>query len=267
MINQINDYDNNIFESFRQTFSDENLFYKVVDLFPYPIQVFSIDGTSLMVNKAMLRVFRLGDADSHVGIYNVFKDPIMISLGLMDAVKEVLKGKTVHLNDVVVPYRDIARYYNMDDGNIEAMNQDITCFPLMGDDNNVRYIIATFITKNIYYRKKEVMIARKYMEDNWRERFNIDKIANEVNLSSSHLSRLFKKHIGITPHEYYINIKVNKIKEMLLNSDLTISEAFSACGVDYHGYYARLFKEKTGFTPTEYRELVNLDQESHNHRS
>ncbi|NMB96655.1 MAG: helix-turn-helix transcriptional regulator [Clostridiaceae bacterium] len=257
---RINDDESSIFEPFRQTFSDENLFFKIVDFFPYPLQVFSIDGTSLMVNKAMLREFRLGDVDSHVGKYNVFKDPIMISLGLMDAVKEVLKGETVYLNDVVVPYRDIARYYNMDDGNIEAMNQDITCFPLMEDDNNAKYIIAIFITKNKYYRKKEVMIVREYIENHWKERFDIDKIAHEANLSSSHLSRLFKKHIGITPHDYYINIKVSKIKEMLLNTDLTISEAFSACGVDYHGYYARLFKKKTGFTPTEYRGLVNLEQ-------
>ena len=38
--------------------------------------------------------------------------------------------------------------------------------------------------------------------------------------------------------------------------NLSVDEAFSECGVDYHGYYAGLFKKKTGFSPSEYRKLA-----------
>jgi AraC-like DNA-binding protein len=46
-----------------------------------------------------------------------------------------------------------------------------------------------------------------------------------------------------------------------MNPDLTIAEAFSACGIDYHGHYARLFRMETGMTPREYREQLLRDRE------
>ena len=126
----------------------------------------------------------------------------------------------------------------------------------MEDDNNAKYIIAIFITKQIL-QEKEVMIVREYIENHWKERFDIDKIAHEANLSSSHLSAYLKAYWHYT-HDYYINIKVSKIKEMLLNTDLTISEACLWCGLSW--VLCQAFQEKTGFTPTEYRGLVNLEQ-------
>ncbi|HCS11004.1 MAG TPA: AraC family transcriptional regulator, partial [Clostridiales bacterium] len=67
--------------------------------------------------------------------------------------------------------------------------------------------------------------------------------------------KLFKKHTGITPHEYYSNYKLSKLKEKLLDTNLSISQAFAACNMNYNGYYARVFKEKIGVTPSDYRKL------------
>jgi AraC-like DNA-binding protein len=67
---------------------------------------------------------------------------------------------------------------------------------------------------------------------------------------------LFKKNTGITAHEYYINYKISKVKEKLLDTNLSIAEAFAACNMDYNGYYARIFKEKTGVSPSAYRKSL-----------
>jgi transcriptional regulator GlxA family with amidase domain len=60
----------------------------------------------------------------------------------------------------------------------------------------------------------------------------------------------------MTPHEYYMSIKIDKIKDRLLDTNLSVEEAFARCGVHYHGHFAALFKEKTGFTPMQYRKLA-----------
>lgn len=85
----------------------------------------------------------------------------------------------------------------------------------------------------------------------------MDKMAHAVNLSRYHLARLFKKHTSMTPYNYYRDIKVKKLQEKLCDKNLSITQAFSACGMDYNGNYAKMFKGKTGMTPSQYRKTVS----------
>ena len=56
--------------------------------------------------------------ESHVGKYNVFEDPIVRELGVMDQVRQVLTGKTVYLTNFNAPYQDMIRYFNVEDRDI-----------------------------------------------------------------------------------------------------------------------------------------------------
>jgi AraC family transcriptional regulator len=99
--------------------------------------------------------------------------------------------------------------------------------------------------------------AREYLENNWREEFNIDSIAKAACLSPSHLVRLFKKHTGMTPYSYYQEIKVSRLKEALRDKNVSISQAFLSCGFEYPGNFARFFKEQVGMTPSQYRKSID----------
>jgi transcriptional regulator GlxA family with amidase domain len=61
----------------------------------------------------------------------------------------------------------------------------------------------------------------------------------------------------MTPHDYYINLKISKIKEKLSDSALSIAQIFAACGVDYSGHFAKVFKERVGLSPSQYRNMAN----------
>ena len=90
------DRQNDIMESFQSLFGKEELFARVIECFPYPIQIFSLDGTARMVNKAALEVIGIRNVEDHIGKYNVFQDPIVRNLGVVDQVRQVLKGKTIY---------------------------------------------------------------------------------------------------------------------------------------------------------------------------
>ncbi|MDD4565288.1 MAG: helix-turn-helix transcriptional regulator [Eubacteriales bacterium] len=98
------------------------------------------------------------------------------------------------------------------------------------------------------------------LKEHWREKYDAREAANAANLSPNHFQRLFKKHAGITSRDYYMSVKIRKLQEHLKDESLSISEAFSECGIDYHGYFAGLFRKKVGMSPTQYRRMLKEEK-------
>ena len=252
--NTISNQDN-IIDSFQSLYGKEELLAKVIEFFPYPIQIYAPDGTSVHVNKALLNEYHTIDPNMVVGKYNVLKDPSVISTGKLGLLKRAFQGDTVYFFDVRVPLNDIKEHYGINDFDVEAIYQDITLFPILDDMKRVIYVVALLINRRIYRGKDEIEKAKEYLERNWMEKFDFNKTAKAACLSKAHLSKLFKKHTGVTPHEYYVNYKIGKLKEKLRDTNLSITEAFAACNMDYNGYSARVFKAKTGLSPSVYRKV------------
>jgi methylphosphotriester-DNA--protein-cysteine methyltransferase len=62
----------------------------------------------------------------------------------------------------------------------------------------------------------------------------------------------------MTPGEYHKKVLVEHIKEKLSDKNLSIKEAFAACGEDSQGWIAKkLFKDIAGITPKQFRESEN----------
>ena len=255
MKDQVDEVQRSLAQSFQSLFEKQELLAKVIEFFPYPIQIFSLDGTARMINKATLEMIGIRSMESHVGKYSVFEDPIVRELGVRDKVRQVLTGKTVYLSDFNAPYQDMIRYFNVEDRDIQMISSDITCFPLVNADGVVEYFAAVFIIKKIYRGKEEIGLGKQYIETHWQQPFDASATAKAACLSKAHFAKLFRKHTGVTPHEYYTNYKISKLKEKLLDTNLSIAQAFAACNMDYNGHSARLFREKVGVSPSAYRKL------------
>lgn len=222
---------------------------------PYPVQIFAPDGTMVMANEALLRRFDTTAADM-IGHYNVLKDPTTAKYDLDDKVRRVFAGEPVIERDVRVPVHAIKRELGLPVTMRQMHLENICSFPVTDTAGKLMYVVNIYFGEHNYRERGEILDAIAHIEEHWREGFSIEALAHHVNLSTSYFCRLFKEHTGITPHEYYTKCKIEQLKEALLDANLTVEQAFTSCGVAYHGYYARLFRQMTGFSPSQYRKLA-----------
>ncbi|MGE4277335.1 MAG: helix-turn-helix domain-containing protein [Lawsonibacter sp.] len=248
---------NNIKSAFQEAFEQEKLFSKVIEFFPYPILIYSADGRLVRANRAILKDQVIPVPHEIVGTYNVLQEPFIMKSGVLPDLQRAFRGETVVLLDRKVPLEYMFERYQMPDSDIVALYQDLMMFPLFDADQSVSFVVVILINKRIYRGKDEIVRAKEYIEMHCLDRFNADESARAAGLSRAHFTRLFKKHMHMTPHEYYISCKIGRLKERLLDVNLSISQAFSECGMDYNGHYAKVFKENVGVSPSVYRETAH----------
>lgn len=239
--------------SLQTIYKDEELLVKIIEVFPYPIQISKPDGTVIFVNESFLRVFQITDKEEFIKKYNMLYDPFIANLGIKEAVLKAFKGEIVRLYDIKVPVQDIINQYGTGEVCFDSIFQNITSFPVYNDHKQLSCIVSVFITSKQYCGREEIIKVKEYIENHWQEKFDITAVANASGFSKTQITRLFKNHTGITPFSYYLDIKINMLKVKLLDTNLSICQAFYACGIDYSGYYAKVFKERVGTTPSEYR--------------
>lgn len=117
---------------------------------------------------------------------------------------------------------------------------------------NVQHISATRkVTRVELFRR--ISKAKDYINSSLHEETSLKKLATVSNLSVFHFIRVFKEVYKLTPHQYILNQRVCKAKELLRTSKLTASEIAQRVGFqDVESFY-RLFSTKERFPPSHFR--------------
>jgi two-component system, response regulator YesN len=95
--------------------------------------------------------------------------------------------------------------------------------------------------------------AKKYIEKNYQSQILVEDVAREVSISPSYFKHLFKQESGFTFSDYLTKVRIRKAKELLLNSDLNITEIAFETGYQNSNYFSIVFKNLEGISPSEYR--------------
>ncbi len=106
----------------------------------------------------------------------------------------------------------------------------------------------------LYYKNLFDSISR-YMNDNLAA-VSMDDLSNEFHFHHNYFNNLIKKYSGKTYSSYLIQLRINKSKELLEDTDLPIDEVAWLVGYHNKGFFYKYFTQDTGLSPRQYREKV-----------
>ena len=100
---------------------------------------------------------------------------------------------------------------------------------------------------------KKIVMAKLYMDENFHESIDLDRISREACLSRYHFHRLFTRIYQRTPHQYLTRKRVDQARQWLADKDLTVSEICNNVGFESIGSFSWLFRKRVGLSPDQYR--------------
>ncbi|MCK5907506.1 MAG: AraC family transcriptional regulator [Flavobacteriales bacterium] len=136
----------------------------------------------------------------------------------------------------------------------ELAKDEPTSFQLIASGNLLRFfglLDASLKDKDLSNdRISEIISKIRYtIRENIDSDLNMHEIASEYNLSYSYFRKMFKKHTGISPKQYHLQLKIFKAKELLLTTDKSVKEICYDLGFQSTSYFSRIFKQKLGVAP------------------
>ena len=91
------------------------------------------------------------------------------------------------------------------------------------------------------------------LEENLYNNIDMESISMKMGLSKPQLNSIFKSYTGMSPYQYFLNMKINKAKEWLDRETYSIKEIALNLAFSDPLYFTRLFTKKTGVSPTKWR--------------
>jgi AraC-like DNA-binding protein len=113
---------------------------------------------------------------------------------------------------------------------------------------------------NIAYPEIEAVL--KYIHQHIDEPMSLERLANYAAYSPYHFTRIFKERVGVPPHYYISSIRLQKAKDLLLKTNLSVRDIGMEVGQQSLGTFTTRFTQRVGVSPAQFR---NSTQQASNH--
>ena len=100
---------------------------------------------------------------------------------------------------------------------------------------------------------KSLAQAAALMEANIEEPLSLEELAQMTEVSQRQLQRLFRRSLGITPAQYYVNLRLRRARELLLQTDMPIMSITVACGFRSPCHFSKSYRSIFGHSPSHER--------------
>lgn len=130
--------------------------------------------------------------------------------------------------------------------------------------NELKNYINSLLRDTIIYVKNErekrskmrIELAKKYIEENYKDNITLNDLAEHVELNPSYLSNLFKTEAGINYSDYLLDVRMQVARKLLKDPTIKIYEIGNLVGYEDAVSFGRAFKKKVGMSPKTYRNTV-----------
>lgn len=207
-----------------------------------------MEGWALYFHPDLILKYPLHDAISKFGFFDYATNE---ALHLSDKEKE-------NLNSIAFKIQEECNQ------NIDDYSHDLIVSSLELLLNYIRrYYNRQFKTRKVVNSDMLTQfekILREYVNSPLLQEIGLPSVSyfsDRLNLSASYFSDLIKKETGKSAQEHLHLELINKSKNLLLNSNQSISQIAYELGFEHPPYFTRLFKKKTGKTPLEFRTEMN----------
>lgn len=100
---------------------------------------------------------------------------------------------------------------------------------------------------------RKLLQVLEYINEYLEQDIKLADLAKLLEMSRFHFSRLFRQSIGISPHQYLLQQRIERAKQLLKQTDKPIVEIALMCGFNSHSHLSKQFKQLTSLTPKAYR--------------
>lgn len=138
---------------------------------------------------------------------------------------------------------------------IDSIAVQLVAALLRNTDSNLRNagIMGNELAKGHY-----IEIAKEYIGEHYSSNITIDDICKEIYMTPYHFIRAFNRATGKTPHEFLLDVRLEKAKELLSDDSLSVTKIGQLCGFVNSAHFSAAFKKKFGLSPLQCRKGIHI---------
>ena len=101
---------------------------------------------------------------------------------------------------------------------------------------------------------QSLLKVAELMEANVERPMSLERIAQETGLSRRQIERLFKRHLNCVPKRYYLELRLKRARELLLQTAMPIMDITTACGFQSPPHFSKCYRKQFGYPPSVERQ-------------
>ena len=113
-------------------------------------------------------------------------------------------------------------------------------------------------SRHVKQRLEEI---RTFLEDNLARDIDIPAVARANSLSPFYLTRIFKAQYGLPPYRYLIRLRIQYGSDLLRDLPLSVTQVCHRSGFNSLSHFIMTFRRHTGMSPSQYRRIVDWEQD------